>query len=328
MHQKLRIALGCLVLPTVLAGCATPEEAHMLRQPPIPPVSVVQSSPHAPYWRNVVVQEVRGAPEFRWFDGGAILTTRPTRVQTVKMLEEELSATKLLAPNRIDAEYHLYVDFHELRGPDVWLGSDKLTSARLTFRLVHWRTGEVVKEELVEASYRSNWRLTPEHVRSFIAGPMGRAKDDPFEPLGGLIGGAIIGYYLNDVLVANSDVKGLTDFEAALAGGAFGAVGDLILSPEDVTRRVSTSAEYAKFDGTHRRFAATRGLINLAFDKFMLDLGRDGSVIEKRAVSCASLNPNGTRSVIRRETADAYAVDCPGARYHESRASRATRPRF
>lgn len=329
MRHSLKAALGCLVLPFVLAACATSEEAHMLRQPPIPPVSVVQAAPHSVFWRNVVVQEVRGAPEFRWFDGGAILTTRPTRVQTVQMLDAKLGATKLLAPNRIDAQYHLYVDFHDLRGPDVWLGSDKLASARMTFRLVHWRTGEVVKEQLVEASYRSNWAgITPEQARSFIAGPIGRAKDNPIQPLGGLIGGAIVGYYLNDVLIANSDVRGLSDFEAALAGGLLGGVGGLVASPADETRRVSATAEYAAFDGTQRRFAATGGLINLAFDRFMTDLGRDGSIVEKRAVSCASLNPNGGRFAVLRETADAYAVDCQGARYHESSASRAPRPRF
>lgn len=311
-----------------MGGCATREEAHLLRQPQIPPTYVVQANPLGAYWKSVVVQEVRGAPEFRWFDGGAVMTTRPTRVQTVRMLEDRLAATKLLAPNRIDAEYHLYVDFHELRGPDIWVGSDKLTSAKLTLRLVRWRTGEVIKEQVIETSYRANWAgLTPEQVRSLLAGPAGRAKDKALEPLGGVLGG-IVGYYINDALIQNFHFGELSDLEGALAVGALDGFGELINSPEDEARRISPSGQLSGFDGTKRRMAATNGLLDLIFDRFVVELGKNGSIVRKRAVSCASLNPHGGRYAVLTETEDTYGVDCPGSAYFERSQDRVFRPAF
>jgi hypothetical protein len=60
----------------------------------------------------------------------------------------------------------------------------------------------------------------------------------------------------------------------------------------------------------------------------MGDLSRDGSVIYKRAVSCRALNPDGWGGPYLVETADAYAVDCPGMRYNNSPTTQAYPTRF
>jgi hypothetical protein len=351
-----------------LSACASREQVAMLRQPAMPPVAVAKANPAKPFFRNVSVQEVEGAPEFRWFDGGAVVTTRPTRVQVVDSLNTHLRRADMLAPSRLDGEYMLYTRFEELRGPNVWLGTDKLASARVTFRLVRWRTGELIKEETVETSYRAVWTgFTPEMTRAALAGPIGVSKDRVIAPIGGALWGVALGYYVNQnliVSIADAPYAGLLganeasqiggsrqaplgfaasfatavavggasgrfqDLEAMLAGGVINAAG-AAAGPVPVARPVAADGEMSTaFFGRQRRLAATRGLIDLAFDQFMAELSVDGSVKYKTAVSCMALNGDVVRGPYLRETAGAYAVNCPGATYNESKTARAYPSRF
>jgi hypothetical protein len=352
----------------LLGACATRDDVAALRQPAMPPLAVAKASPARAYYRNVAVQAVEGAPEFRWFDGGAVVTTRPTRVEVVESLNDHLRHAEMLAPSRLDAEYMLYTSFEELRGPNVWLGSDKLASARVTFRLVRWRTGEVVREKTIEASYEARWTgVTPEIARAAIAGPLGASKDRVIALPGGAIGGVALGYYVNQNLIvsiadapyaslvgavqagliggpyrtgAGADAAFATalpvgtaagrfqDLEAMLAGGAISAAG-AAAGPVPVSRDVSTSDEITTtFNGRTRRLAATRGLMDLAFDIFMTDLSRDGAVVYKTAVSCRALNGDTGHGPYLAETANAYAVDCPGAVYNDAKTAKAYPARF
>ncbi|MGR4864335.1 hypothetical protein [Caulobacter sp. LARHSG274] len=361
-------ALTVCAAALLLAGCASSDEMRALRQPAMPPVAVAKASPSRPFYRNIAIQEIQGAPEFRWFDGGAVMTTRPTRTQVLDQLSVHLEGADMLAP-RLDAEYMLYVQFDELRGPDVWLGTDKLASARITFRLVRWRTNELVRERTVETSYRAQWSgITPDMVRAGIAGPIGVARDSADAPIGGFLGGALLlGYFVDGRLavpisaapllaipggqqaalvggperfgpgfdaalvtaIAAASARGsFSELEFALAGGAVMGTG-AAAGPAPVVRPVASGGTISsEFSGTARRFAATRGLIDLAFDQFMGDLRDDGSVIYKRAVSCRALNPEGYRGAHLAETADAYAVDCPGAQYNNSPSTQAYPTRF
>jgi hypothetical protein len=365
--RRLNTTLSLLGATWLLVGCASSDEMRALRQPAMPPVAVAKASPSRPFYRNVSIQEIQGAPEFRWFDGGAVMTTRPTRTQVLEQLTNHLERADMLAP-RLDAEYMLYVQFEDLRGPDVWLGSDKLTSAHITFRLVRWRTNELVFEKTIETSYRAQWvGITPDMVRAGIAGPIGVARDSALAPIGGALGGIVLGYFVNEnlaVSLAEAPIAGLvganeaaavggpdravpgynaafttavavggargrfTDLEAMLAGGAIlGAAG--AAGPAPAARPlVAGESITGQFNGTVRRFAATRGLIDLAFDQFMGDLSRDGSVLYKKAVSCRALNPEGYRGAHMAETDSAYGVDCPDARYNQSQTTQARPVRF
>jgi hypothetical protein len=332
ISMKTTIAAAGIGLALFTSACATRDTVRLMRQPAMPPVAVPKASPLKDFYRNVSIQEVEGAPEFRWFDGGAVVTTRPTRVQVLQFLTRELDSADLLAPKRIDSEYMLYVKFEELRGPNVWLFTDKLASARVTFRLVRWRTGQLVREKTFETSYVAKFPgIPPEVVRAAIAGPIGASKDRVIAPVGGAIGGATQAWLYNHAIYvyavdgdADGDVDDLrvkigkaiymTDFEALLAGGLLGAITDGVAAAEAMPVG-ATEDEY--IDGRTRRLAATWGLMNLLLDKFLVDLSKDGEVVLKTAVSCRSLNP-GSYTYTITETADSVGVDCPGAHYFVS----------
>jgi hypothetical protein len=346
---KTTVAAAGIGLALFTSACTTPATLRLMRQPPLPPVAIPKASPLKDFYRNISIQEVDGAPEFRWFDGGGIITTRPTRVQVIKFLTQELDNADLLAPNRTDSEYMLYVKFEDLKGPNVWLFTDKLASAHVTFKLVRWRTGQVVREKTVETSYLAKFPgIPPEVVRAAIAGPIGVSKDRVIAPVGGAIAGAAEGYVANLATAArvidpvktdaylyvldNADYlyiiekedggrrlvigkhKALTDFEAVLAGGVAGGLVDGITAAEAMPAG-ATDSEYV--DGRKRRLAATWGLMDLLLDQFLVDLSKDGEVVFKNAVSCASLNPGAYRYNVT-ETAEAVGVDCPGAHYFVS----------
>lgn len=366
--KSIRLAVLLASAAGLLSACATREEVAALRQPSLPPVAVAKASPARPFYRNVAVQAVEGAPEFRWFDGGGVVTTRPTRVQVVKSLNDHLRNAEMLAPTRLDAEYMLYTTFEDLRGPDVWWGTDKLASARVTFRLVRWRTGEVVREKTLEASYEARWTgITPDVTRAAIAGPLGVSRDRVLALPGGAIGGVALGYYVNQNLIASiydAPYAGLAgaaqsaamggpsrwgpgfdaafntalavgtasgrfqDLEAMLAGGVISSAG-AAAGPVPVSREVSRQGEVTTaFNGRDRRLAASRGLMDLAFDLFMSELSHDGSVVYKAAVSCRALNGDSDRGPYLAETAGAYAVDCPGARFNDAKTTKAFPSRF
>lgn len=366
--KSIRLAVLLASAAAGLSACATRDEVAALRQPAMPPVAVAKASPARAFYRNVAVQAVEGAPEFRWFDGGAVVTTRPTRVQVVESLTNHLRHAEMLAPTRLDAEYMLYTTFEELRGPNVWWGTDKLASARVTFRLVRWRTGEVVREKTLEASYEARWTgITPDITRAAIAGPLGVSRDRVLALPGGALGGVALGYYVNQNLIVSiydAPYAGLAgaaqaaaiggpsrlgpgfdaafntalavgsasgrfqDLEAMLAGGVISAAG-AAAGPVPATREMSQQGEVTTaFNGRDRRLAATRGLMDLAFDLFMNELSQDGSVIYKTAVSCRALNGDSDRGPYLAETAGAYAVDCPGARYNDAKTSKTFPSRF
>lgn len=262
--KSVRLAV-LLAGTSLLTACATREEITVLRQPAMPPLAVAKASPARPFHRNVEVQAVEGAPEFRWFDGGALITTRPTRAEVIDSLNDHLRHADMLAPSRLEAEYMLYTRFETLRGPDVWPGTDKTASAQITFRLVRWRTGEVVREKTIDAAYQSHW----------------------------------------------------TGLSLSIAG------------PPPVTRDTSAQGEMTTaLNGYDRRQAATRGLMDLAFDQFMGELSRDGAVIYKTAVSCRALNGDSGRGPYLAETANAYAIDCPGATYNDAKTAKAYPSQF
>jgi hypothetical protein len=276
------------------SGCATDEGLRLSRQATLPPAYVVKANRDHDLYRNVVIEEVAGAPEFRWFDGGALLTTRPTRAQVIWALDEDLARTDLAAPTRVGSEYMLYVKFEDLHGPDVWMFSDKEASARIKFRLVRWRTGQVVKQADIAVAYQAKFNgIQPEVIRERIAGPIGVANTTPFEPV--------------------------TIFTYTTESSR-----DLFVDPLALSRRgksLTNASELGPFSGTDRRYAATRGMLSLAFDEFMDELSKDGSVTYKRAVACTDLNASYSShsAAFMLETPDAYAVDCPGSYYIASR---------
>ncbi|TXI86859.1 MAG: hypothetical protein E6Q40_05885 [Cupriavidus sp.] len=350
--KSIRLAF-LLASASVLTACASRDEVAALRQPALPPLAVAKAAPARPYYRNVAVQAVEGAPEFRWFDGGGVITTRPTRAEVTAGLNQHLLGAEMLAPTRLDAEYMLYTTFEELRGPNVWWGTDKLATARVTFRLVRWRTGELAREKTIEAGYNVHWTgATPEIARAAIGGALvgiglgyyvnqNHIVDIYDAPIAGAIGGieaASIGGPRQwgpgftsafTAAVATGTAAGrFQDLEAMLAGGAIGAAG-AAAGPVPVQRQVASNGEITSaFNGTQRRAAATRGLMALAFDMFMNDLSRDGSVVYKTAVSCRALNGDAGRGPYLAETANAYAVDCPGARYNDAKTAKAYPSRF
>ena len=95
--KSIRLAILLASAAGGLSACATREEVAALRQPAMPPVAVAKASPARAFYRNVVVQDVVGAPEFRWFDGGAVVITRPTRVQVVESLNNHLRHAEMTA---------------------------------------------------------------------------------------------------------------------------------------------------------------------------------------------------------------------------------------
>jgi len=404
--RSLSKVVAALSLLTIAAGCASQETVQALREPSLPPVAVLKAEQGGKLYRNISIQEIEGAPEFRWFDGGAVLTTRPTRRQVQDRLTVLLDRADLTAPSRLDSTYMLYVKFDDLHGPDMWVGSDKLATARIHFRLVEWRTGKLVKEKTVEASYRVKWAgVTPEMARSAIAGPIGVADDSPFKPIGGAVGGVVLGFYINEnlairlpkitfpelygayegysyagldripqfndaILTAGlasllksprpGDIaitaaygaaqatdlggpdKAVPGSQTALAavlavatkGGQFSRVQDVLAgglasgasaaAGSDASQReVAADVSISGLNGSVRRLAATRGLLDLAFDEFMVELTKDGEASYKTAVSCRSLNPQGARVAIVVETDTKYGIDCPGSSYNESYMKRA-----
>jgi hypothetical protein len=291
----MRKALPCALMAAglLISGCMTDEGQRLARQPPMPPAVVLKAEPSSSLYRNVTIEEVTGAPEFRWFDGDSVLTTRPTRAQILLRLENYLLRTDMGAPSKIQGEYMLYVDFRDLHGPDMWWLSDKQASARIYFRLVRWRTGELVKQSEVDVAYTSKFNgMSPNALR-----------------------------YANAVLLANStSTTPVTVFTYSTRN-----TGNLIVDPlglDQPGRPTSASGELGPEDGTSRRYAAVNGMLSLAFDEFADQLSKDGSLTYKQAVSCSDINPayfEYHAMAVQVETPTRYGVDCPGAYYKFNR---------
>jgi len=287
----------------------------------MPPAAVVEASPNGPFYRKIAIEDVQGTPEFLFFDGGGLFTTRPTHKQVLTAYTDDLSRANLLADSRAYSDYMLYVKFEDLHGPDVWIGSDKRASARIIFNLVRWRTGEVVKRQQIELAYTAQ---SPGFTaRQVAAGSVGLAA--------GVASGFNITRSVISVSRSYKDALHLSTAQAASIGAYDGAaigldVGELVLltlnagsiTPNDHTP-LTTTSEIGPLDGTDRRIAAVRGLLDLALDEFLHELSKDGSVVYKQAVSCSELNPYGYAQSYLAETSHAYAIDCPKSSYFASR---------
>ena len=292
-----RLSGALLAAGLLTAGCATDQDVRLSRQEPLPPAFVVKADPQRGLYHNVTVEEVAGTPEFTLFGGGSVVTTRPTRSQVLDVLRDDLDRTDLLAPTRVSGEYMLYVRFEDLRGPDVWTFSDKRASAKVSFRLVRWRTGEVVKTVDVAVAYQANFPgvvISDSRVTREVIAPVGRTVGLTHDPL--------TLYTYSDLTTA-----ALLAQPQAMAG---------------VSEPLPQNAELGPLNGTERRYAATRGMLSLAFDEFLDQLAKEGSLTYKRAVACSDLNPQYFAyhsTAVQLETGDAYAVDCPGAYFKVSR---------
>lgn len=60
-RASLAVAAVCLAV----TGCASSSEMRALRQPAMPPAMVAKAVPGREYYRNIALQDVQGAPEFR-----------------------------------------------------------------------------------------------------------------------------------------------------------------------------------------------------------------------------------------------------------------------
>jgi hypothetical protein len=288
---------------SLVAGCASSDNLRLLREPEMPPIAVAKASHAGPYYHNIAIQEVHGAPEFRFLDGNGIINTRPTRKHMLSILAEDLDNADMLAPSRLDAAYMLYVEVEQLKGPDVVPLSDKLSSARVTFRLVNWRTGAVARQMTEEANFVARSPgITPEAARFATAEALGLAVD---------------AFAINaSVRAGTTGTRGLTDLEAALAGGAYGGVKGLLWAGE---QQPAGALKGGYFDGTLRREYATNEVIHLLLDQFLHDVSKeDGTIVFKQAVSCRYLNGEKFADPVT-ETANAFGIDCPGVHYTSDR---------
>jgi hypothetical protein len=312
LERTLKVFLAATTI--LVAGCASQSELREQRRPPLPPMAVVKATPGGPYYHNISIEEVYGAPEFRLFDGGGLITTRPTHKDVLEVYEDDLNRADLLASDRLSSEYMLYVKFESLRGPNVWIFTDKQASARIMFHLVRWRTGDVVKSEQVEIAYDSKFPgLTP---REAVASSVGLAS------------GLATAYTVTRQVTKEHDVNAFTaDIIGGLAGAHVGydtgKLALLVLNTGGVGRYeptpLSKSSDLGAFNGTVRRADAVRSMLDIALDEFLNEVSKDGSIQYMKAVSCSSINPYGTRESFVANMGDAYGIDCPGAKFFASR---------
>ncbi|MBY0562572.1 MAG: hypothetical protein K2P58_00195 [Hyphomonadaceae bacterium] len=206
MYFKLMVGASLLCLGA--AGCASTEDVRAMQRPELPPTHVALADSNSLLHENIAIYEIAGAPEFRLFDGGAVITTRPTRADVATMLQSWLSNADMLSENIGEADYLLTVRFTDLRGPDVIPFTDK--RARASVEYVLERRQCVQSREpresctLFAGSYQAQLQarmpgVTQEMVRGAIAS--------------GLIGVAVASE------VSNSEDAGGA---AAAVGGALG----------------------------------------------------------------------------------------------------------
>jgi hypothetical protein len=301
MKTSSKLAAACAAM-SLVAGCASTDTVRLLREPEMPPVAVAKASHAGPYYHNIAIQEVFGAPEFRFLDGNGVVNTRPTRKHMLSILAEDLGNADMLASSRLDAAYMLYVNVEQLKGPDMVPLSDKLSSARVTFRLVNWRTGAVARQMTEEANFVAHSPgVTPETARVATWEALNFAAD---------------AFVINaSIRASTTGTRGLTDLEAILAGGAYGGVKGTLWAGE---QQPTGALKGGYFDGTLRREYATNEVIHLLLDQFLHDLSKDGTIVFKQAVSCRYLNRDKFANPVT-ETVDAFGVDCPGVRYTSDR---------
>jgi|CXWL01.1.fsa_nt_gi hypothetical protein len=213
--RSLNLLASATALCAIAAGCASSDDINALRRPTLPPTQVALADRHSPLHENIAIYEIIGAPEFRLFDGGDIITTRPTRADVAHMLRTWLASADMLAEDIDHADYLLTVTFRDdLRGPDVIPFSDKRASATMHYRIEDRRSRDLVFEGEYNARMQARMPgVTPEMLRAAIAG--------------GLIGAA-----LGPDLAASDDPVGVAATAGALLGeasAAFAASHEMLL---------------------------------------------------------------------------------------------------
>lgn len=164
----MRVFIG-LMLAGLLAACASQSDVRQMRRPALPPQQAILADPGEALYNSVALYEIVGAPEYRLMDAGVPFTTRPTRRDVRDWLNRWLLETRLLAPDVRRARYLLSVEFTGLRGPDLFLFSDKNASSSAIYRLTDVRTGLVVFEMQIDSAFNARMPgVTPDMVRQGI----------------------------------------------------------------------------------------------------------------------------------------------------------------
>lgn len=185
--------LGLLASVSALCAaagaCATSEDMRTLRRPVLPETHVALADHRSPLYRNVAVYEVLDVPEVRWFDGAAVYTTRPTRRDVTRSVNQWLHHADMLAPTIGEADYLLTLRFEDLHGPDVIWFTDKYARATVHYTLTCQRPHRVRQrinygqqqsectapgQKIFEGAYEAQLQMrmpgvTPDMVRAGIA---------------------------------------------------------------------------------------------------------------------------------------------------------------
>lgn len=276
-------------LTTVLGGCASTEDVRALRRPVLPPTMAALADRGEPLYRNVAIYEVLGAPEFRVFDGGALITTRPTRQDVNEMVGGWLADADMRAPNIREAHYLLTIRFDDVRGPGMVPFSDSAASSTVHYVIEDARTREIVFENSYESDFVARMPgVTPEMTRGAIAGA--------------LVFGAY-GAAFDDIHDDNYTER----FAAEGAAAMFLATAPAGRPPESVDAGETIGA----FGDGRRRDQAVHWMMRRSFNQLLVGLEQEDFIRFRRAVPCADLNPGGTRGpAIITRTHDAVGYDC------------------
>lgn len=292
--RSLKLLAGASAL-CVTAACASTEDVRALRRPVLAPTYVAIADRGTPLHENVAVYEIIGAPEFVLFDGGDIVTTRPTRADVMALFNTWLDDADMRADTLREADYLLSVTFVDLHGPNVIPFSDKNADATVHYVLERRMCRQLRQTNCVafEGTYDARLQarmpgVTPEMVRIAIDA--------------GIVGAAIAGD------AANMDVVA-----ARWEGAAYGAaLGLLAAAPtgRPVEHWDDTDAPGA-FDGTTRRQQAVDGMMRQNFNRFLFALEGAELVSIREAVTCEDLNSENIGIGIITATATQVTYDCP-----------------
>ena len=293
MMRSLKLLAGASAL--CVAACASTEDVRALRRPILPPTYVAIADRSTPLHENVAAFEIIGAPQFVLFDGGAVITTRPTRGDVIHMLEDWLEDADMLADNLREADYLLTLTFVDLHGPDVIPFSDKDADATVHYVLERRMCRQMRQPNCVafEGTYEARLQarmpgITPEMARAAIAG--------------GIVGAAIAGDAVDTDVVA-----------ARWEGAAYGATLGL-LGAAPTGRRVEhwdDANTPGAFDGTLRRQQAVTGMMRQHFNRFLFALDDADLISIREAVTCEDLNSENIGIGIITTTTTQAAYDCP-----------------
>lgn len=175
--SSVKLMAGAAMLCALTSACASTEDVRTMRRPPLPPSHVALADSGSALHENIAVYEILGTPEFRLFDGGSVITTRPTRGDVADWLFSWLGSADMLADSIGDADYLLTVTFDDLRGPDVVPFSDKDASGTVRYTLVNRHSRQIVFDQAYPAQFQARMPgVTQEMVRAgIVSGIIGAA---------------------------------------------------------------------------------------------------------------------------------------------------------